>query len=204
MKIYIVDDHTLFLDTLSAYIQSKGAHEVSVFNNIEDSFSRLSAGDIPDILLLDLNMPGMNNLSGLRRARELMGQKPVAIMSGAFERHDIDEAMNAGAAGFLPKTMGANSLVNAISFMSAGERYLPVGLYAAEEAKDAGPFDDSLSQREKDVLRLLCKAYPNKKIGSSLGIHEPTVKIHVQSICRKLGAKNRTDAAMIASRAGFK
>jgi len=108
-----------------------------------------------------------------------------------------------GAMGFLPKTMPAKSLVNAIRFMAMGEVYAPAGFMSGKEDAEETDFEKALSERERQVLRGLLGAKSNKEIARELELQEVTIKLHVKTLCRKLDAKNRTDAAMIARDAGF-
>jgi DNA-binding NarL/FixJ family response regulator len=114
-----------------------------------------------------------------------------------------EEALAAGAAGFLPKTLPATSLVNAIRFMASGERYVPIGFMTAPEPAAAHPLAAKLSERERQVLAGLVRGLSNKEIARELELQEPTIKLHVKTLCRKLEARNRTQAAMIARDAGF-
>jgi DNA-binding NarL/FixJ family response regulator len=123
-------------------------------------------------------------------------------MSGIAPKAVAKEAMEAGAVGFLPKTMGAKSLVNAIRFMAMGEKFVPVDFLSREETEVENPLAKTLTARELDVLSGLCRGLANKEIARELDLQEVTIKLHVKTLCRKLDAKNRTHAAMIAKEAG--
>ncbi len=148
-------------------------------------------------------MPGMNGLDGLSETIEVNGRNPVGILSGTASRTVAEEALEAGAAGFLPKTMAARSLRNAVRFMAAGETFAPVSFMAQKEDDPAHAFDELLTDREKQVLIGLTKAQSNKAIARDLDLQEVTVKLHVKTLSRKLNARNRTHAALIAKEAGF-
>jgi DNA-binding NarL/FixJ family response regulator len=120
----------------------------------------------------------------------------VALMSGIAPPGVAEKVLSAGAAGYLPKTLPAHSLVNAIRFMATGEVYMPLDLHRPSRALEAAP--SGLSPRELEVLAGLCAGHANKEIARDLNLREPTIKLHVKTICRKLDAKNRTHAAMIA------
>jgi DNA-binding NarL/FixJ family response regulator len=155
-----------------------------------------AATDQFDLVVLDYGMPGMNGYAGLERAIAASDGRPVALMSGLAPAGVADKVLAVGAAGYLPKTLPARSLVNAIRFMAAGEVYMPLDLYRPSRAVETSP--SGLSPRELEVLAGLCAGRANKEIARDLNLREPTIKLHVKTICRKLDAKNRTHAAMIA------
>ncbi|WP_201288971.1 response regulator transcription factor [Profundibacterium mesophilum] len=203
MQILIADDHDLVRETLAAYLVDQGRSEVSVAPDLEKALSTIAKHGPFDVVLLDLEMPGMNGLEGLERARAANKMQPVGIISGTTTRRAADAALAGGASGFLPKTLSARSLLNAIRFMAAGEVFAPVALMAQSEADTAHAFDETLSPRERQVLVGLTNGWANKEIARKLSLREVTVKLHVKTLCRKLSARNRTHAAMIAKDAGY-
>lgn len=157
-----------------------------------------------DLVLLDYGVPGMNGLEGLRRMQATDRAPRVALMSGTASREVAEEALSQGAAGFLPKTMPARSLVNAVRFMAMGEQFAPIDFMTAPPPpSERHPLEDVLTPRELQVLRGLCEGKSNKEIARDLDIGEPTVKLHVKTLYRKIGAANRTQAAMIARDQGL-
>ena len=123
-------------------------------------------------------------------------------MSGMATKAIAQEAIDAGAIGFLPKTMAAKSMVNAVRFMAMGETYVPLDFLNAAEDDAQTPLAKLLSEREMQVLGGLCRGLSNKEIARELDLQEVTIKLHVKTLCRKLDAKNRTQAAMIGKEAG--
>lgn len=196
MRILIADDHHLLRDVLRSYLESEGGFEVETVQDLPDALQRIESAGPWDLVLLDYSMPGMNGYSGLKAAVEANQGSPVAVMSGVAPPDVPQAILAAGGSGYLPKTLTAKSLVNAIRFMAAGEVYLPVEV----SQSDHRPFidDAGLSARELKVLAYLCAGEANKDIARQLNLGEPTVKLHVKVICRKLGAKNRTQAAIMA------
>ncbi|MEM1074546.1 MAG: response regulator transcription factor, partial [Pseudomonadota bacterium] len=156
-----------------------------------------------DLVLLDYTMPGMNGLEGMKKAIEVSFGRPVALMSGTASKSIAQDAIDAGAIGFLPKTMAAKSMVNAVKFMAMGETYVPLDFMNAVEEETDVPMAKQLSERELQVLGGLCKGLSNKEIARDLGLQEVTIKLHVKTLCRKIEAKNRTHAAMLAKEAGL-
>lgn len=202
MKVLIADDHDLVRDTLSAFMENEPDIQVTAVADL-DAACEEARKTLFDLILLDYSMPGMNGLEGLQKAKEAGDGRPVAIMSGIAPKAIAQEALDAGAIGFLPKTMGAKSLINAVRFMAAGETFVPVKFMTAEEPESDNPLAKGLSQRELEVLGGLCRGLSNKEIARELDLQEVTIKLHVKTTCRKLNAKNRTQAAMIAKEAGL-
>jgi DNA-binding NarL/FixJ family response regulator len=203
MRILLADDHDMVRETISAYLQSEGGATVTSAVDLPGALGEIADNGPYDLVLLDYNMPGMNRLAGLGTALEANGGKGVAILSGSAPARTAKEALDAGAIGFIPKTMGAQSLLNAVRFMSAGEIYVPVELMRKEAEAPSHPLADKLSPREIEVLDGLCRGLSNKEIARELELQEVTIKLHVRTLCRKLDAKNRTQAALTAKEAGL-
>lgn len=203
MRILLADDHDMVRETISAYLQSEGGATVTSAVDLPGALGEIADNGPYDLVLLDYNMPGMNGLAGLGTALEANGGKGVAILSGSAPARTAKEALDAGAIGFIPKTMGAQSLLNAVRFMSAGEIYVPVELMRKEAEAPSHPLADKSSPREIEVLDGLCRGLSNKEIARELELQEVTIKLHVRTLCRKLDAKNRTQAALTAKEAGL-
>jgi DNA-binding NarL/FixJ family response regulator len=195
MRLMIADDHDLLRESLRFFLEAEGELEVATAASLPEACDAVEAEGPFDLILLDYCMPGMNGLEGLRRALDRNGGKPVALMSGTPTRTMVQEALDIGARGFLPKTIGARSMSNAVRFMAAGEIYVPIS-YLNEADQQSPPAN--LSKREHEVLGGLCRGLSNKEIGRECDLQEVTVKLYVKTLCRKLGARNRTHAAMLA------
>lgn len=203
MRCIIADDHDLLRDTLVLFLESQGIDAVSV-KDLPSAIERIRGDGPYDLVLLDFGMPGMNGLDGLRKALNEKGALRVALMSGIAPREVAEEALNIGAAGFLPKTLPAKSLANAVRFMAMGEQYAPIDFMTAAPDETAhNAMADKLSKRELQVLKGLCEGKSNKEIARDLDLMEPTVKLHVKTLYRKIGAANRTQAAMLAKESGL-
>lgn len=226
MHLLIADDHALFRDAMTQYVErSNPESRVETASNLDDVFKILDhTTEPPQLVLLDLNMPGMNGLSGFAKFRETFPQIPVALLSGIAEPADIQHAMDLGAIGFFPKTLSGRAIMKAIELVLTGEKFIPVdsktnGLlpsYYNDETHNKMPVSlplkttssttpyhnvtpatkIRLTPRENDVLICLCRGQSNKDIARNLGLQDVTIKLHVRSICRKLEVTNRTQAVL--------
>ncbi|EAQ02242.1 DNA-binding response regulator, LuxR family protein [Pseudooceanicola batsensis HTCC2597] len=191
-------------ETIAMFLDSDGTTTTKATSNLAEAVEVIRTGEPFDLVLLDYSMPGMKGLEGLKAVLEINEGRPVGLLSGTATRLIAEQAMEMGATGFLPKTLPARSLINAVRFMAAGEIYAPVGFISGKEDTEETDFERDLSQRERQVLRGLMCARSNKEIARDLELQEVTIKLHVKTLCRKLDARNRTDAAMIARDAGFR
>ncbi len=204
MKILIADDHDLLKDTLVLFLRGEGNIETVTAADFDGAISMIDTKGPFDLIMLDYNMPGMSGLEGLKKALAYKGGQTVALMSGIATRAVAEEALALGAAGFVPKTLSAKSLVNAVRFMAMGEQYAPIDFMTQEEEEAApNPLAEKLSRRELQVLEGLSQGKSNKEIARDLDLQEPTIKLHVKTLYRKIGAGNRTQAALIAKQEGL-
>lgn len=195
MRVLLADDHELVAQTIAAYLRSEIHADVTVVPDLQEALEQVSIQRAFDLVMLDLNMPGMNYLEGLDKMLSASEGARVAIVSGHNGRIVAEEAVARGASGFLPKTIAPVSMISAIRLMVAGEVFLPfASLIIADQDAAAAP----LTRRELQVLQGICEGKSNKEIARTHELQEVTVKLHVKTLSRKLGAKNRTHAAMIA------
>ena len=203
LRVLLADDHRMILDMFAIYLATVAGMKVTAVNNLDEAAQTLQLEGAFDVVLLDLNMPGMNGVAGLRRALRLNEGKPVGIITGNPTPRMTEELLGAGAAGIVLKTTPVRSLANAIRFMHAGERYLPLELMRNTGEPLRQGKHGNLSDKELTVLGYLAEGSPNKAIASEMQLAEPTVKMHVTAICRKLGAQNRTQAVVLARDLGL-
>lgn len=219
MKLLIADDHTLFRDALIQYIERSDPNaDVALAKDFHGALDRLQQDSYQDLVVLDLRMPGMNGLNGIKIVREKFPDIPVALMSGVAEEEDVRTALEFGAVGYFPKTLSGKALLSAIKYVLSGNKFVPEGVNSGTkfmpsyyddpketESVDSQSLSDlKLTPRENEVLSYLVDGAANKEIATALDLQIVTVKLHVRGICRKLGAKNRTQAALMAKEMGVK
>jgi DNA-binding NarL/FixJ family response regulator len=205
IRVLIVDDHPVVHDGVAAVLnRTPDIRLVQSVETLDEAIATLS-GTNPDVVLLDIRLPGADGVSGVGA---LLGERP-ALRVIVFSAYDLDEyvfgAIRAGARGYLLKGAAAAELVTAIRKVHAGDSYLSPRLSAKlvdqMQARPGG--SRLLTARELMVLRLIAAGLPNREIASSLAISERTVKFHVTAILNKLGADNRTQAVALAGRRGI-
>jgi DNA-binding NarL/FixJ family response regulator len=150
-----------------------------------------------DLLLLDLDLPDSRGLDTLKQVRKAAPLVPVVVLSACDDRDSVLAAIDHGAAGFLSKTVDAAQLVDGMRRVLEGGVVLPAVLSRSAAAPGDVP---ELSERQRDVLRLLIDGHSNKLIGRALGLSDATVKTHLQLVYRKLGVESRTQAVLAAAR----
>lgn len=200
LNILIADDHPLFRQALSeALSQTQQKMDITQVQTLADALSAADQGDI-DLILLDLKMPDCVGLMGLIEIREKHPEISVAVVTANESSQTMRKVKNAGAVGYLIKSMELDSLVGALNQLLRGEKF-----FSLEGVQDQHDIDDdidamkklaSLTPKQQHVLSLISRGYLNKQIAYELDIKETTVKTHVSEIFRKLGIFNRTQAAI--------
>lgn len=198
VRVLIADDHELVRDLVAGFLAAQEGTQVTTAGSLDRALELVRAAGGYDIVLLDLAMPGMSGLDGLRRMLAANAGGRVVMFSGLARRETVAEGLEMGAAGFIPKDLPARSLVNAIRFVLSGETYLPSS-YLSDGPDPGAESGTGLTPKERAVLRGIRSGWMNKQIAHQMGLSEVTVKMHVRSICRKLNARNRTHAAIIAN-----
>lgn len=206
MRLLVADDHDLIRDMFVELVKEL-AGDLQIFHagTLPQALELARATEELNLILLDLRMPGMNGLAGLKVMREARPEVPIMLMSGDADPETMRDALQAGAAGFIPKTMRAAPMLSALRLVLSGGRYIPEQVIQemGQSPPRQVPGFEALTLRELDVLRQLVKGQTNKEIGRELQLGEVTIGLHLRSIYRKLGVKNRTQAVRLALRQGW-
>lgn len=218
MKILIVDDHPLIREAVR-HVLAQLDRDVQVCDaeSCEAAKQQILANSDLDLVLLDLSLPGASGLSALASLREQFPALPVVVLSASDDPAVVVGALDAGAMGFIPKTSSNELMISALRLVFSGGVYVPPqaiasavhdGSAASAAAAQAPalvmePAGIGLTERQAEVLALLLQGKPNKVICRELQLAEGTVKIHVTAILKALGAANRTQAVIAASRMGL-
>jgi DNA-binding NarL/FixJ family response regulator len=205
----IVDDHPLFCDALSMTLKAvAGIARIDTADRLETALARLEAGPLPDVIVLDLNLPDVSGLDGLIRLRQSAGAVPVVVVSSMADDRVIAGCLAAGAAGFVPKHSGREVFRAAFEAVAAGRVWVPEGFVAhgagaMSRQEEAIQRLAALTRQQARILQLICEGKLNKQIAWEVSIAETTVKAHVTAIMRKLGVQSRTQAVLLAGEANF-
>ena len=200
MKALLVDDHTLFSEGL-ALLMSQAFEGIECLQAASLAQALACGAQHPDLSLglLDLGLPDSRGLEGLSRLRQALPGPALVVLSADDARPTVLAALDAGAQGFIPKTARPGLMREALAQVLAGEVYLPAALL--EPRQPAAP---ELSERQRDVLRLLVAGRANKEIGRELDLSEATVKTHLAALFRKLGVNTRTQAVVKTASLGLR
>jgi two-component system nitrate/nitrite response regulator NarL len=212
LRTLIIDDHTLFRVGLEGLLTSRGIEVVASVGSGHEA-QRLVDELNPDIILLDMRMPGINGLEVLTMLREKNKSLPIVMLTTSTDENDLLKSLRSGAQGYLLKDMEPDELVLALREIVAGKTVVapdlaPIlaravqGKTTEEDEKDDSPFS-ALTPRETEILGLLAEGQSNKAIARNLGISDGTVKLHVKAILRKLNVHSRVEAAVMAVERGF-
>lgn len=205
VRIIVADDHPLFREALRQVIDlALGAAAVTEAETFDAAIDAAVAED-PDLVLLDLNMPGMNGFGGLMTLRDRVPTTPIVVVSADEDPAVIQRALTLGASGFIPKSMPKDGMMRGVRTVMDGEVFVPVDLSrhvpaTAQDDPDFAAGYAALTPQQRRVLEMLVAGKSNKVIAHDLDVTESTVKAHVSAILRKLKVTSRTQAVLTAAK----
>ncbi|WP_436322799.1 response regulator [Vibrio cidicii] len=197
--IIIADDHPLFRNALfqSVHMAVSGANLLEA-DSLEALLNLLAREEEPDLLLLDLKMPGANGMSGLIQLRAEYPDLPIVVVSASEEPSVVTQVKSHDAFGFIPKSSDMRTLIAALNQVLNGDPYFPEGLIINNAAcNDLAEKIAALTPQQYKVLGMLSDGLLNKQIAYELNVSEATIKAHMTAIFRKLDVKNRTQAVIL-------
>jgi DNA-binding NarL/FixJ family response regulator len=212
MRILLCDDHALFRAGLSLVLAELDSDvELLEAPACQTALELASANPDLDLVLLDLDLPGMDGLAGLRRFRREHPALPVVVVSASERTADIRTALDGGASGFVPKQSSRDELLAALRLVLDGGRFVPPSALAPDAENVAAARQErrrerasGLTERQLTVLSLMARGLTNKEICGVLGIAEGTVKTHIAAVFEALDVTNRTEAAVLARELGLR
>jgi DNA-binding NarL/FixJ family response regulator len=207
IRVLVVDDHAVVREGLRALLELQEGIEVVAEAADGREAVETAIRLRPDVILMDLVMPRLDGVAAMRELRVSVPQARAIVLTSFLDEDKLLPALRSGAAGYLLKNARPEELVRAVRAAHAGEALLdPVVAARLVEtlAADGGEEPlDRLTPREREVLVLIGRGFPNKRIALELGLAEKTVKTHVGHVLAKLGVTDRTQAAVLAVRAGL-
>lgn len=196
VRVVLADDHLLLGEAIQSALVKSGDYQVTTVGTLPDLCAKLGESEF-DIILLDLKMPGMTGLSSVQTVLSKKGQAKVVLFSGQADAHFVAESVALGVHSFIPKTMPLRSLQSALSLIDSGQAFIPV-VADINKRRGAPEAAASLTDRELSILKMVADGMTNKEIARDMALSEVNIKMHMRSICKKLGARNRAHAATIS------
>ena len=228
MKVLIADDHELFLKGLEFTLRENLPNpEIITAQNYNDIFVVLEQQNDFDLIITDLAMPGAAWLPALNKIHSKIPETPIIIISAVFDKEILQQTLDIGVSGYIPKTASNNLIISAINLVLAGGVYIPHELLYSSKTTSA--FSDNklqeydsplktleklaentpetpqkgLTERQIDIVKCIAEGLSNKQIAYKLHLTEGTVKVHITVILKILNVKNRTSAVIEAAKRGY-
>ncbi len=227
MKILIADDHELFLKGLEFILEQNLQNiTITTAQDYTEIFSILEQDKDFDLIITDLAMPGANWLTAINKIHNLLPETPIIIISAVFDKELLQQTLDIGVAGYIPKTANNNLIISAINLVLAGGMYIPHELlystkpqtFPTEKQKEyitplknlekitetqTDETKKGLTERQIDIVKCIAEGLSNKQIAYKLNLTEGTIKVHITIILKLLNVKNRTSAVIEAAKRGY-
>lgn len=219
MKILLIDDHALFRDGLKLVLEGlEGPIETIDAGSFESAISAIQEQGEFDVVLLDLGLPGTNDIDALTAIRQKLPSTPIVVLSGNEDARKVEQVFQHGAQGYITKSSNAKIILNALQLVLAGGVYIPAEILASREQhmenaataparKTSGTITSSkpanLTPRQSEVLFELATGKTNRDIAKALSLTESTVRVHVAAILKAFDVSNRTQAVQHAIKNGL-
>ena len=208
MKVLLIDDHSLFIDGMNLVLVKLDPN-IQVFNanSYEDALPVMTENPDMDLVLLDLGLPGLSDIDALKAVRNELPVTPVVVLSSNDDGAKVQQMLNVGAQGYIPKSTNAEILIHSLKLVLSGGIYVPQEILPQLEQGIDRPVsvqvDTPLTPKQHEVLGKLIHGYSNKEIGNLLNMAESTVRVHIAAILKALNVSNRTRAAHLAVQKGW-
>lgn len=202
IRVAVVDDHPLFREGVTRSLSEIDGFEIIAEGGSKDDAVRIAEGLKPDVMLMDISMPG-GGLEAIASILNVVPSQKIIMLTVSEDGDDVTTALDRGATGYVLKGVGARALADVIRAVASGERYVAPSLSAkllssrTPSTSGKSGLVASLTPREKEVLQLVAAGMSNKHVAIQLDLQEKTVKHHMTQIMTKLGVANRTEAAMV-------
>jgi DNA-binding NarL/FixJ family response regulator len=199
--ISVIEDNAIFRENMVAYIQQLEHYFLlGAYENFEDAFSDFKTGNHPDIVLMDIGLPGINGIEGTKKIKQQFPKTELIIVTVFEDSNMVFEALKAGACGYLTKSLGLPELTKALEDLKKGGA--PMSNKIAKmvvESFQLNHQDNTLSKREKEVLTLLAKGKTYSNIAEELFVSKTTVRTHIRNIYQKLHVNSKAEAIRLAN-----
>jgi len=211
MKVLLIDDHELFRDGMRYVLEKLGEDtEIIDVSSYEDALPVINDNKDIDLILLDLGLSGLSDTDALEALRVELPSTPVVIISSNDDGNKVQEILDMGAQGYIPKSTPSEILISSLKLVLSGGVYIPPEILLRMDKKPVIPADINnkandipLTPRQLEVLKKLAHGLSNKEISRLLSMAEPTVRVHVAAIFKQLDVSNRTKAVHLALQKGW-
>lgn len=216
LKVLIIDDHPLYADALAqCMLTISPAAKVIQASTFKEAMGQAAAEESPNLILLDYGMPGVQGLEGLRDMLSRFPDTRIAMVSGSATGSQMMQALELGAAGFIPKDLKLPAILKALEMILIGETFVPAKMLKSRGMSEKGARyhvgdfssvhhpSEALTPREREVLAWVECGKSNRQIADIIETKEMTIAFHLRNVFKKLGVGNRTEAASVARKLGL-